>query len=151
VVATSVCWAVNWAASWDAGIGPILSPYAQAEFYLALGVGVLMYPSGRLEYPADRIWSGAACVVLLVCPTALWATSEPEWAAFRGASVWWPAPFPHFAAFLVVRQVSVVLYVLLALSIAVVLLLRLLRMGRLRRLLTLPVTDALAVVVICVV
>ncbi|HLV71173.1 MAG TPA: histidine kinase [Vulgatibacteraceae bacterium] len=148
-VAASVCWAVNWAASWDAGIGPILSPYAQAEFYLALGVGVLMYPSGRLEYPADRIWSGAACVVLLVCPTALWATSEPEWAAFRGASVWWPAPFPHFAAFQIVLQVSAVLYVLLALSFAVVLLLRLPRMGRLRRLLTLPVTAALAVVAIC--
>src|SRR5690606_14610364 len=138
-VAASVCWAVHWAASWGAGIGPILSPYAQAEFSLALGVGVLMYPSGRLEYPADRIWSGAACVVLLVCPTALWATSEPEWAAFRGASVWWPAPFPHFAAFQIVLLVYAVWFLLL----------RLRRMGRLRRLLTLPVTAALAVVAIC--
>ncbi|GAA0560310.1 sensor histidine kinase [Actinomadura livida] len=142
----SVCWAANWAASWDAGIGPIMSPYAQAEFYLALGVGVLMYPSGRLEYPVDRIWTAAACVILLVCPTALWVTSKPEWAAFRGESVWWPAPFPDFELFQTVLQVSAVLYLLLALSFAVVLLLRLPRMGRLRRLLTLPVTGALAFV-----
>jgi signal transduction histidine kinase len=142
----SVCWAANWAASWDAGIGPMMSPYAQAEFYLALGVGVLLYPSGRLEYLADRIWTAVACVILLGCPTALWVTSEPEWAAFRGESVWWPAPFPDFGAFQAVLRVSAALYLLLALSFAVVLLLRLPRMGRLRRLLTLPVTVALAFV-----
>ncbi|WP_131953463.1 histidine kinase [Actinomadura sp. GC306] len=142
----SVCWALNWAASWDAGIGPMMSPYAQAEFYLALGVGVLMYPSGRLEYVADRVWTAMACVILLGCPTALWVTSEPEWAAFRGESVWWPAPFPDFGVFQTVLRVSAILYLALALSFAVVLLLRLPRMGRLRRLLTLPVTAALAFV-----
>ncbi|XRQ14591.1 sensor histidine kinase [Actinomadura welshii] len=142
----SVCWAVNWAASWDAGAGPLLSLYAQGQFYLALAVGVLLYPGGRLEYLADRIWTAAACVVLFGCPTALWTTSRPHWAAFRGESVWWPAPFPDFGAFQAVLQVSGVLYLLLALSFAVVLLLRLPRMGRLRRLLTLPVTGALAFV-----
>ncbi|MGP4025446.1 sensor histidine kinase [Actinomadura sp. 3N407] len=145
-VTASVCWAANWAASWDAGIGPMMSPYAQAEFYLALAVGVLLYPSGRLEYLADRIWTVMACVILLGCPTALWMTSEPEWAAFRGESVWWPAPFPDFGVFQVVLTVSAALYLLLALSFAVVLLLRLPRMDRLRRLLTLPVTGALAFV-----
>ncbi|MEU8803683.1 histidine kinase [Spirillospora sp. NPDC048819] len=147
-VTASVCWAANWAASWDAGIGPIMSPYAQAEFYLALAVGVLLYPSGRLEYLADRIWTVMACVVLLGCPTALWATSEPEWAAFRGESVWWPAPFPDLGTFQAVLRVSAALYLLLALSFAVVLMLRLPRMDRLRRLLTLPVTAALAFVAI---
>ncbi|MFA1551678.1 sensor histidine kinase [Actinomadura chokoriensis] len=145
-VIASVCWALNWAASWDATFGPILSPYAQAEFYLALSVGVLLYPAGRLEYLADRIWTALACAVLLICPTALWVTSEPEWAAFRGESVWWPAPFPDLEVFRVVLRVSAALYVLLALSFAVVLMLRLPRMGRLRRLLTLPVTVAIGFV-----
>ncbi|TDC55655.1 hypothetical protein E1281_11415 [Actinomadura sp. KC345] len=142
----SVCWAANWAASWDAGIGPMMSPYAQAEFYLALAVGVLLYPSGRLEYLADRIWTVMACAILLGCPTALWMTSEPQWAAFRGESVWWPAPYPDLGLFEAVLRVSALLYLFLALSFAVVLLLRLPRMGRLRRLLTLPVTAALAFV-----
>ncbi|QKW35949.1 hypothetical protein HUT06_19485 [Actinomadura sp. NAK00032] len=144
--AASVCWAVNWAASWDASIGPILSPYAQATFYLALAVGVLLYPSGRLEYLPDRIWTAAACAVLWGCPTALWTTSKPEWAAFRGDSVWWPAPFPDLEVFRAVLRVSATLYVLLAVSLAVVLLLRLPRMGRMRRLLALPVTVAIGFV-----
>ncbi len=144
--AASVCWAVNWAASWDASIGPLLSPYAQATFYLALAVGVLLYPAGRLEYLPDRIWTAAACAVLWGCPTALWTTSEPEWAAFRGDSVWWPAPFPDLEVFRVVLRVSATLYVLLAVSLAVVLMLRLPRMGRMRRLLTLPVTVAIGFV-----
>ncbi|MFB4311481.1 sensor histidine kinase [Actinomadura sp. GTD37] len=144
--AASVCWAVNWAASWDAAIGPIMSPYAQANFYLALSVGVLLYPSGRLEYTADRIWTAVACAVLWICPTALWATSEPEWAAFRGESVWWPAPFPDLEVFRAVLRVSGALYILLAVSLAVVLMLRLPRMGRMRRLLTLPVTVAVGFV-----
>ncbi|NDU77355.1 hypothetical protein GWI34_32765 [Actinomadura sp. DSM 109109] len=144
--AASVFWAVNWASSWDANIGPILSPYAQADFYLALAVGVLLYPGGRLEYLGDRIWTVAACLILWGCPTALWVTSEPEWAAFRGESVWWPALYPDLRTFEIVLQVSAALYLLLALAFAVVLLLRLPRMGRLRRLLALPVTVAIGFV-----
>ncbi|WP_329091469.1 histidine kinase [Actinomadura citrea] len=144
--AASVFWAVNWAASWDATIGPIMSPYAQADFYLALAVGVLLYPGGRLEYLGDRIWTVMACLILWGCPTALWVTSEPEWAAFRGESVWWPALYPNLDTFKVVLQVSAALYLLLALSFAVVLLMRLPRMGRLRRLLALPVTVAIGFV-----
>ncbi|SFO44393.1 Histidine kinase [Actinomadura madurae] len=142
--AASVCWAANWAASWDATVGPIMSPYAQANFYLALMIGVLLYPSGRLEYLVDRIWAVLACAILWLCPTALWTTSKPEWAAFRGESVWWPAPFPDFEVFQAVLQVSAALYVFLAFSFAIVLLLRLPRMSRMRRLLALPVTVAIA-------
>ncbi|WP_051712406.1 histidine kinase [Spirillospora albida] len=145
-LAASVCWAVNWLASWDAYAGPILSPYAQAGFFLALGVGVLMYPDGRLEYTADRIWTVLAVLILMGGPTALWVTSEPEWAAFHGSTVWWPAPFPDAGAFETALRASAALYVFLALSFAAVLLLRLPRMGRFKRLLTLPVTAALAFV-----
>ncbi|GAA2163668.1 hypothetical protein GCM10009727_80310 [Actinomadura napierensis] len=145
-VAASLCWALNWLASWDTGPGPLLSPYAQADFYLALAAGVLLYPAGRLEYAADRIWTVFACAVLWGCPTALWVTSRPEWAAFRGRHVWWPAPFPDHAVFRVVLEVSAVLYIVLALSFAVVLLLRLPKMSRMRRAVTLPVTVALAFV-----
>ncbi|WP_169806962.1 sensor histidine kinase [Actinomadura macra] len=145
-VFASFAWALNWLASWDAGPGPMVSPYAQAEFYLALAIGVLLYPSGRLEYRADRIWTAVACLVLLGCPTALWVTSEPEWAAFRGESVWWPALYPDLGVFRAVLWVSTVLYLLLALSFAAVLLLRLPKMGRMKRVLTLPVTVALAFV-----
>ncbi|WP_346044576.1 sensor histidine kinase [Actinomadura chokoriensis] len=144
--AASLCWAVTWTASWDASVGPIVSQYAQATFYLALAVGVLMYPAGRLEYRADRIWTVAACAVLWGCPTAIWFTSEPEWAAFRGESVWWPAPFKDLEAFRIVLPLSAGLYVALALSLALVLTMRLPRMGRMRRLLALPVTLAIGFV-----
>ncbi|NEA28264.1 hypothetical protein, partial [Actinomadura bangladeshensis] len=144
--AASLCWAVTWTASWDASVGPIVSQYAQATFYLALAVGVLMYPAGRLEYRADRVWTVAACAVLWGCPTAIWFTSEPEWAAFRGESVWWPAPFKNLEVFRVVLPLSAGLYVALALSLALVLTMRLPRMGRMRRLLALPVTLAIGFV-----
>ncbi len=144
--AASVFWAVNWAASWDATFGPIMSPYAQADFYLALAVGVLLYPGGRLEYLADRIWTAMACVILWGCPTAMWVTSEPEWAAFRGESVWWPALYPDLETFETVLRVSAGLYLFLALAFLVVLALRLPRMGRMRRLLALPVTVAIGFV-----
>ncbi|MFD0689332.1 sensor histidine kinase [Actinomadura fibrosa] len=146
LVFASFAWAVNWFASWDAGVWPMLSPYAQAEFYLALSVGMLLYPTGRLEYLPDKVWAVAACVVLVVCPTGMWVFSEPEWAAFRGGSVWWPALYPDLDVFRVVLEVSTGLYVVLALTFAIVLLLRLPRMGRLKRVLTLPVTLAVMVV-----
>ncbi|WP_165975396.1 sensor histidine kinase [Actinomadura rubrisoli] len=145
-VLAAFAWALNWLASWDAGPGPLLSPYMQAQFYLALGAGVLLYPGGRLECLADRIWLIAACMILWVCPTALWVFSEPEWAAFRGRTVWWPALYPDMEVFRVVLKASAALYLLLALSFVVVLLLRLPRMGRLKRALTLPVTGALTFV-----
>ncbi|MEU9024681.1 histidine kinase [Actinomadura sp. NPDC048394] len=145
-LAASLFWAVNWLASWNAGPGPLLSPYAQADFYLTLAVGVLLYPAGRLEYRADRIWTVFACAVLWGCPTALWVTSRPAWAAFRGRHVWWPAPFPDHAAFRAVLEVSAALYVVLAVSFAIVLLLRLPKMSRMRRVVALPVTLALAFV-----
>ena len=144
-VAASVFWAVNWTASWNTGVWPLLSLYAQGDFYLALVAGVLLYPGGRLEFPADRAWTVLACLILVGCPTALWTTSRPEWAAVRD-SAWWPAPFPDHATYETVLRVCSVLYLVLALSFAVVLLLRLRRMGRLRRLLTLPVTAAIAFV-----
>ncbi|MEU5992910.1 histidine kinase [Spirillospora sp. NPDC047418] len=144
--AASLCWAVTWAASRDASVWPLVSQYAQATFYLALAVGVLMYPAGRLEYRADRIWTVAACAVLWGCPTAIWLTSEPEWAAFRGESVWWPSPFANLAVFRIVLPLSAALYVAVALSLALVLTMRLPRMGRMRRLLTLPVTLAIGFV-----
>ncbi|NVI90240.1 sensor histidine kinase [Actinomadura sp. BRA 177] len=144
--AASLCWAVTWAASRDASVWPIVSQYAQATFYLALAVGVLMYPAGRLEYRADRIWTVAGCAVLWGCPTAIWFTSEPEWAAFRGESVWWPSSFTNLAVFRIVLPLSAALYVVLALSLALVLTMRLPRMGRMRRLLALPVTLAIGFV-----
>ena len=146
--AASLCWAVTWAASRDASVWPIVSQYAQATFYLALAVGVLMYPAGRLEYLADRIWTVAACAVLWGCPTAILFTSEPEWAAFRGESVWWPSPFTDLAVFRIVLPISAALYVAVALSLALVLTMRLPRLGRMRRLLTLPVTLAIGFVAI---
>ncbi|WP_433136475.1 histidine kinase [Actinomadura nitritigenes] len=145
-LAASLFWALNWLASWNTGPGPLLSPYAQADFYLTLAVGVLLYPAGRLEYRADRIWTVFACAVLWGCPTALWVTSRPAWAAFRGRHVWWPAPFPDHAAFRAVLEVSAALYLVLAVSFAVVLLLRLPKMSRMRRVVALPVTLALAFV-----
>jgi signal transduction histidine kinase len=105
-----------------------------------------MYPAGRLEYRADRIWTVAACAVLWGCPTAILFTSEPEWAAFRGESVWWPSPFTNLAVFRIVLPLSAGLYVAVALSLALVLTMRLPRLGRMRRLLTLPVTLAIGFV-----
>ncbi|WP_158566816.1 sensor histidine kinase [Actinomadura craniellae] len=141
----SIAWALNWLASWNAGIGPVLSGYAQAGFYLAIGVGVLVYPSGRLEHRADRAWAVLAAVILASGPTALWVTSEPEWAAFSSRAIW-PAPFVDRELFRDVLWLYGVLYVVLAVTFVVVLLLRLPRMGRLRRALVLPVSLAMGLV-----
>jgi signal transduction histidine kinase len=146
-VFASISWALTWLAGWNAGAGPLVSLYAQADFYIAVCVGVLLYPSGRLEFWADRLWIVLAFVILWGGPTALWVTSRPEWAAFR-PTVLWPALFPNREVFRDVLQILGVLYVVLAVTFAIVLLFRLPRMGRLTRVLTLPVTAALAFVAI---
>jgi signal transduction histidine kinase len=144
-VFAAVAWAVNWSASWDVGVLPLLSQYAQASFYMALSVGVLLYPGGRLDHWVDRAWTAVAAAVLWGGPTAVWLTSRPEWSPFR-PTVWWPAPFPDRAVFERVLQTVGVLYLVLAVSFAAVLLLRLPRMGWAERVVALPVTAALAFV-----
>ena len=141
----ATAWAVNWTASWDAGPTALLSVYSQAGFYLALAVGVLLYPGGRLEYWADRAWTVAAAVVLWGGPTAVSLTSRPSWTPF-GAEAWWPGFFADRTAFHRALAVVGVLYIVVAVSFAAVLLLRLPRMAWAERVATLPVTAALAFV-----
>src|SRR5690606_34843257 len=75
----AAAWAVAWAAAWNAGAGPAVSVFAQSVFFTAIGIGVLMYPGGRLEGLAARAWAGAAVVIMVGGQAVLCAFSRPAW------------------------------------------------------------------------
>lgn len=144
--AASTAWAVTWAASWNAGAAPLVSVFAQSLFYIATGVGVLLYPAGRLDRLADRLWTGAAALVLLGGQVLLCVSSRPRWNGFA-ASVTWPALFPDRAVFDGVLRVLTAMLVCLAGGLVVILVRRLPRTGRLERTFTVPAAVAMTVVV----
>jgi signal transduction histidine kinase len=145
LLAAALAWAVNWSASWDMGVWPLTSAFAQATFYLAVGLAVLTYPNGRLTAPADRIWAVQAVVILWGGQVAICTTSRPQWSGFRPGTLWLTVT-AHRGVFHQVLQVMTVLYLVLAASLAIALLLRLPNMGRLDRALTVPVMAAIAFV-----
>ncbi|MFE4967569.1 sensor histidine kinase [Streptomyces sp. NPDC056660] len=145
LLAAALAWAVNWSASWDRGAWPLLSAFAQATFYLAVGLSVLTYPAGRLTARVDRAWAVQAVAILWGGQVAICTTSRPEWSGFRPGTLWLTVTARR-AVFHQVLQVMTVLYLLLAASLALALLLRLPRMGRLDRALAVPVMGAIAFV-----
>ncbi|WP_242890714.1 sensor histidine kinase [Actinomadura litoris] len=139
----SAAWAVTWTASWDAGAAPLVSVFAQSVFFLAIGTGVLLYPSGRLG-AAARLWTAAAALVLLGGQVLLCVTSRPEWNGFA-PTVLWPALFPDRAVFDGSLRVLTGSLVGLGGFLVAILLGRLPRTSRLERAFTVPVTAAMAV------
>ncbi|MFE0521666.1 sensor histidine kinase [Streptomyces sp. NPDC058954] len=145
LLVAALAWAVNWSASWDRGVWPLVSAFAQATFYLAVGLSVLIYPAGRLTATVDRAWALQALVILWGGQVAICTTSRPEWSGFRPGTLWLTVSARR-AVFHEVLQVMTVAYALLAASLALALLLRLPRMGRLDRALAVPVMVAIAFV-----
>ncbi|MFJ8495823.1 sensor histidine kinase [Streptomyces sp. NPDC094038] len=145
LLAAALAWAVNWSASWDRGVWPLVSAFAQASFYLAVGLSVLTYPAGRLIGRVDRTWAVQAVATLWGGQVAICTTSRPEWSGFRPGTLWLTVTARR-AVFHQVLQFMTVLYLLLAATLALALLLRLPRMGRLDRALAVPVMGAIAFV-----
>jgi signal transduction histidine kinase len=143
----SVAWTITWSASWNVGVTPLISVFAQSCFFLALGVGVLLYPTGRLDRLAERLWTCAAALILFGGQFALCVTSEPRWNGF-GSSVVWPTLLADRTVFNGVLRTQTAMLVALGGSLVTVLAFRLPRTGRLERTLTIPVTTAVAVVAV---
>lgn len=143
-VVAAAAWAVTWSAAWNAGAGPAVSVFAQSVFFTAIGIGVLMYPGGRLEGLAARAWAGAAVVIMVGGQAVLCAFSRPAWNGFA-ADVPWPAVAPDFAAFQAVQRGMTALAALLASALVIILVGRLPRIGPLDRALTVPVAATVTI------
>ncbi|WP_341770611.1 sensor histidine kinase [Actinomadura rubrisoli] len=143
-LAASVAWAITWVGSWNTGAAPLVSVFAQSLFYLTAGVGVVLYPSGRLERLTERLWLGALAVILIGGQALLCATSHPGWNGFA-ASVAWPTVFPDRTLFDGVQRVSTVLHAMLVAALVAILAARLPRTSRLEHRFTVPVAVAMMV------
>jgi signal transduction histidine kinase len=139
--------AVTWSAAWNAGAAPLVSVFAQSAFFLAIGVGVLLYPDGRIEGAAARLWTAAGVLIMVGGQALLCAVSRPSWNGFA-ASVTWPAVRPEREAFHCVQRGLTVAMALLAGALVVILVARMPRTGRLDRALTVPVAIAVTLGVI---
>ncbi|SNS55829.1 ATP-binding protein [Actinomadura mexicana] len=140
-VAAAAAWAVTWAAAWNTGAAPLVSVFAQSAFFLAIGIGVLLYPAGRLEGAAAKPWTAAAVVIMVGGQALLCALSRPAWNGFA-SSVTWPALRPEHEAFHCVQRGLAGAMTVLAGALVVILVARLPRTGRLDRALTVPVAVA---------
>ena len=89
----AVCWPAGWLVAWNAGVGPVLSFYAQALVFVLVGAAILGYPGGRLRGWSEQAWVVAAFVILDV--GQLWSqlVSKPEWNGLAREVIW-----PNFAS-----------------------------------------------------
>ncbi|WP_149258740.1 ATP-binding protein [Actinomadura sp. K4S16] len=140
-VAAAAAWAVTWAAAWNTGAAPLVSVFAQSAFFVAIGVGVLLYPAGRLDGAAARLWTGAAALIMFGGQALLCAVSRPAWNGFA-ASAAWPALRPEHAVFHDVQRGMTAAMTVLAGALVLILTARLPRAGRLDRALAVPVAVA---------
>ncbi|MGI5330012.1 sensor histidine kinase [Actinomadura nitritigenes] len=142
--AGAAAWAVTWTASWNAGAGPVVSVFAQSVFFVAIGVGVLLYPDGRLDGAVARTWTGVTAAVMLGGQALLCALSRPAWNGFD-AAVAWPSVAPDREAFGCAYRGVTTVEAVLAGALVVILLLRLPGTGRLDRRYTVPIAVAVTV------
>ncbi|MGP4025448.1 sensor histidine kinase [Actinomadura sp. 3N407] len=143
-IVAAAAWAATWAAAWNAGAGPLVSVFAQSVFFTAIGIGVLLYPGGRLDGPAARLWTAAAVVIMVGGQAVLCAVSRPRWNGFAATAAW-PALHPGHEAFEAVQRVMTALMMALAGALVIILLARLPRIGRLDRTLTVPVAVTVTI------
>ncbi|WP_192809425.1 hypothetical protein, partial [Actinomadura montaniterrae] len=140
----AAAWALTWTASWNAGAGPVVSVFAQSVFFVAIGVGVLLYPGGRLDGAAARLWTGATAAVMIGGQAVLCALSRPAWNGFDPAAAW-PSAAPDREAFDCAYRAVTTLEAGLAGALVIILLLRLPGTGRLDRRYTVPIAAAVTV------
>lgn len=140
----AAAWAVTWAGAWNAGAAPVVSLFAQSVFFVAIGIGVVMYPGGRLEGTAARLWTAAAVVVMVGGQALLCAVSRPGWNGFASSAAW-PSVHPDEEVFRCVQRAVTVAMVALAGALVVLLLAWVPRTGRLDRAFTVPVVVAVTV------
>jgi signal transduction histidine kinase len=88
----AICWPCVWLLAWNGGVGPLISAYAEALFYVAVGAAILSYPAGRLTGRSERWWVVAGFMVFVI--GQLWSelVSTPEWNGLPHDAFW-----PNFA------------------------------------------------------
>ncbi|MFA1551680.1 sensor histidine kinase [Actinomadura chokoriensis] len=143
-VLAAAAWAVTWSAAWNAGLAPLVSVFAQSVFFVAIGVGVVLYPGGRLDGAAARLWTAAAVVIMVGGQALLCAVSRPRWNGFAD-SVTWPSVHPDQEVFGCAQRAVTAAMVVLAGALVIILLARLPRTGRLDRAFTVPVAAAVTI------
>ncbi|MFG1922696.1 sensor histidine kinase [Cryptosporangium sp. NPDC048952] len=116
-------WALSWSSAWDVGLFPLVSDFAQATFFLVLGVGVLLYPTGALQNLAERLWVPAAVVILGGGELVYTVLSRPEWVGYSAEAVW-PTFLSDRDAFETAEPIIGGAYVALAAGYVVALVLR---------------------------
>ncbi|WP_433469281.1 sensor histidine kinase [Spirillospora sp. CA-128828] len=143
-VVAAGAWAVTWSAAWNTGAAPLVSVFAQSVFFLAIGVGVLLYPGARLEGAVARLWTAAAVMIMVGGQVLLCAFSRPRWNGFAD-TVAWPAVRPDRELFEGVQRGLAAAMAALAGALVVILVARLPRTGRLDRALMIPVALTVTV------
>jgi signal transduction histidine kinase len=123
LIGATFAWCVNWLTARNTGIFPLIGNWGSALYFTLLGIGVLLYPTGRLQNAAAKIWSIAAVVVLLGTQLLLTLFSEPEWNGFTASAIW-PTLYADRSLFDLIVRFTTVMYLLLAAAYAVTLLIQ---------------------------
>ena len=145
LVLAAFCWSLAWLAGWNAGLGPIVSTFAQSAFFLTGAVAILYYPDGRLHGAPERIWTAAAAVVLFGGQIVLCLATPPTKFGFA-PTVIWPTLVHGRSMEDAVVDVIAAANLVLATAFAVVLWWRARWLHGVERALTLPVLAVVAVV-----
>ncbi|MGW5413849.1 hypothetical protein, partial [Actinomadura geliboluensis] len=143
-VVAAAAWAATWSAAWNGGAAPLVSVFAQSLFFVAIGVGVVIYPGRRPAGAPARLWTAAAVLVMVGGQALLCAVSRPEWNGFAASAVW-PSVRPDEEVFRCAQRAVTVAMAALAGALVVILLARVPRTGRLDRAFTVPVAAAVTV------
>ncbi|MFE9100025.1 sensor histidine kinase [Actinomadura geliboluensis] len=143
-VVAAAAWAATWSAAWNGGAAPLVSVFAQSVFFVAIGVGVVIYPGRRPAGAPARLWTAAAVLVMVGGQALLCAVSRPEWNGFAASAVW-PSVRPDEEVFRCAQRAVTVAMAALAGALVVILLARVPRTGRLDRAFTVPVAAAVTV------
>ncbi|GAA0468229.1 hypothetical protein Ade02nite_79070 [Paractinoplanes deccanensis] len=120
LIAATFAWCANWLTSRNSGVYPLIGNWGASLYFALLGIGVLLYPTGRLQNTAAKVWSVAAVAVLGGTQVALTLFSEPEFNGFTADAIW-PTLYADRSLFDTVVRITTVLYMLLALAYAITL------------------------------
>ncbi|MBM2619024.1 ATP-binding protein [Actinoplanes sp. LDG1-06] len=120
MIGGAFAWSANWLTARDSGIFPLAGNWGNAVYFALLGIGVLLYPTGRLQNAAARLWTAAAVIVLGGTQLMLTVFGEPEWSGFSASSIW-PTLHADRNLFDLVIRLTTYLYLLLAATYAITL------------------------------
>ena len=120
MIGGAFAWSANWLTARDSGLFPLVGNWGNAIYFALLGIGVLFYPTGRLQNLTARLWTAGAVVVLGGTQLMLTVFGEPEWSGFSPSSIW-PTLHSDRHLFDLVIRLTTYLYLFLAATYAITL------------------------------